>query len=155
MQENTNWYWKKKPLQQTITVPTLTIIHPYIDVITTRYVQGTPKNICNRIQAKKPYKDILLLLLMLIMIIFRMKLSVVEKLSLKGMWVAIVTINGTDDNNNNEILYVVFHYIFIRYQYVNIIWIFIFFSVFSLLLESFMFILFKINWCPNVSNSIK
>ena len=51
-----------------------------------------------------------------------------EKLSLKGMWVAIVTRNGTDDNNYNAILYVVFHSIIIKCQYVNIIWIFICFS---------------------------
>ena len=44
-----------------------------------------------------------------------------EKLSLKGMWVAIVTRNSTDDNNYNAILYVVFHYIIIKYQYVSII----------------------------------
>ena len=51
-----------------------------------------------------------------------------EKLSLKGMLVAIVTSNSTDDNNYNAILYVFFHYIIIKYQYVNIIWIFICFS---------------------------
>ena len=38
MQENTNWYWKKQPLQQTIIVPTHTIIHPRLDSITIRYV---------------------------------------------------------------------------------------------------------------------
>ena len=51
-----------------------------------------------------------------------------EKLRLKGMRVAIVKRNSTDDNNYNAILYVVFHYIMIKYQYVNIIWIFICFS---------------------------
>ena len=61
MQENTNWYWKKHPLKQTIIFPTQTIIHPTIDVITIRYVQDTPKNVCNSIQEKNPYKDILLL----------------------------------------------------------------------------------------------
>ena len=44
-----------------------------------------------------------------------------EKLSSKGMWLAIVTSNCTDDNNYNAILYVVFHYILMKYQYVNII----------------------------------
>ena len=53
MQENTNWYWKQKPLQQTIIVPTRTILHPRLDVIKIIYVQGIPKNVCNRIQAKK------------------------------------------------------------------------------------------------------
>ena len=67
---------------------------------------------------------------------------------------AILTRNSADGNNHNAILYVVFHYIIIKYQYVNIIWIFGCFYVFSILLDSVMFILFKINWCPNVSNSI-
>ena len=53
MQENTNWYWKQQPLQHTIVVPTRTILHPRLDVITIRYVQDIPKNVCNRIQAKK------------------------------------------------------------------------------------------------------
>ena len=53
MQENTNWYWKKQPLQQTIIVTTHTILNPRLDVITIRYVQDTSKNICNRIQARK------------------------------------------------------------------------------------------------------
>ena len=33
--------------------PTRTIIHPHLHVIIIRYVQDTPKNVCNRIQAKK------------------------------------------------------------------------------------------------------
>ena len=33
---------------------------------------------------------------------------------------AIVTGGSTDDNNHNTILYVVFHYRIIKYQYVNI-----------------------------------
>ena len=37
-----------------------------------------------------------------------------EKLSLKGMWVLILTRNITDDKNHNAILYVVFHYIIIK-----------------------------------------
>ena len=71
-----------------------------------------------------------------------------EKLSLNGMWVLIVTRNSTDDYNHNSILYVVFHYRIIKYQYVNIIWIFIFFSVFSLLLDSVMFVLLKDELVP-------
>ena len=59
VKENTNWYWKQQPLQQTIIVPTCTILHPGLDVITIRYVQDIPKNICNRIQSKKSYKDTL------------------------------------------------------------------------------------------------
>ena len=53
MQENTNLYWKQQPLQQTIIVPKRTIIHPHLGVIRIRYVQDIPKNIFNRIQAKK------------------------------------------------------------------------------------------------------
>ena len=59
IQENTNWYRKQQPMQQTIIVPTRTILHPRLDVIITRYFQDTPKNFCNRIQEKYPYKDIL------------------------------------------------------------------------------------------------
>ena len=44
-----------------------------------------------------------------------------EKMSLNWMWVLIVKSNSTDDNNHNAILYVVFHYRIIKYQYVNII----------------------------------
>ena len=44
MQENTNWYWKQQPLQQTIIVPTCKILHPRLDVITIRYFQDIPKN---------------------------------------------------------------------------------------------------------------
>ena len=61
IQENTNWNWKKQPMQQTIIVPTRSIIHLRLDVITLRYVQDTPTNICSRIQEKNPYKDIQLL----------------------------------------------------------------------------------------------
>ena len=32
VQENTNWYWKQQPLQQTIIVPTRTILRPCLDV---------------------------------------------------------------------------------------------------------------------------
>ena len=52
MQEKTNWYWKKQPLQQTIIVPTCTILNPRLGVITIIYVQDIPKNVCNRIQEK-------------------------------------------------------------------------------------------------------
>ena len=61
MQENTNWYRKQPPLQQTIVVPTRTILHPRLDVIILRYVQDTPKKLCSRNEAKKQYKDIQLL----------------------------------------------------------------------------------------------
>ena len=51
---------KEQPLQQTIIVPTRTILHPRLDVIKIIYVQDTPKNVCNMIKANKSYKDILL-----------------------------------------------------------------------------------------------
>ena len=53
MQENTNWYWKQQLLQQATIVPTRTIIHPSFDVITIRYTQDTPNNVCNSTQEKK------------------------------------------------------------------------------------------------------
>ena len=34
-------------------VPTCTIIHPRHDIISIRYVQYIPNNVCNTIQAKK------------------------------------------------------------------------------------------------------
>ena len=52
MQENTNWYWKQKPLQQTIIFPTRTIIHPRLEVIIIRYVQEIPKKLLSRNEEK-------------------------------------------------------------------------------------------------------
>ena len=49
----------KKPLQHNIIFPTLTILHPRLDVVGITYVQDIPKDVCNSIQAKKTYKDIL------------------------------------------------------------------------------------------------
>ena len=56
-----------------------------------------------------------------------------EKLSLNRMWVLIVTRNSTDSNNRNAILYVFFHYIIIKYLYVNAV---LFFILFFLCLVS-------------------
>ena len=53
MQENTNWYWKQQPLQQTIMFPTLTILHPRLDVVVIIDVQDIPTIFCNIIQEKK------------------------------------------------------------------------------------------------------
>ena len=53
MQENTNWYWKQQPLQNTIIVSTRTKLYPCLDVIIIRYVQDIPKNVGNIIQPKK------------------------------------------------------------------------------------------------------
>ena len=52
MQENTNWYWKQQPLQQTIIVPTCKIINPHLEVIIIRYIQDIPRNLCIRNQEK-------------------------------------------------------------------------------------------------------
>ena len=51
MQEKNHWYWDQQPLQQIIIVPTRTIIHTHLDVVVIKYVQDTPKSVCNRIQA--------------------------------------------------------------------------------------------------------
>ena len=56
MQENTNWYWKQQPFQQTIVVPTRTILNSHLEVIIIRYVQDIPKNIFGRSEAKKAIK---------------------------------------------------------------------------------------------------
>ena len=65
-----------------------------------------------------------------------------EKLRLKVMLVLLVMMNSIDDNNNNTIFNVLLHYIIIKYQYLNIIWIFLFYSLVSLLLDRVMVILF-------------
>ena len=98
---------------------------------------------------KNSYKDIQLLWLIVIMIIFLMKFSVVKKLSLKGMWVLVVMRNSIDDNNKDEIYNVVLHYRIIKYQYVNILWVFIFYYWFSILIDSVMFIILKYDLVPN------
>ena len=53
MKENTSWYWKQQPLKHTIIFPTLTIIHPSLEVIIIRYVQDIPKKLCGSSEAKK------------------------------------------------------------------------------------------------------
>ena len=60
-----------------------------------------------------------------------------------------VSVNSDEDNNNNAIFNVIVNYIIIKYQYVDIIWIFICFSVFSILLDSVIFIPFKYDLVPN------
>ena len=49
VQENTNWYWKQQPMQQTIIFPTHKIPHIRLDVFIIRYLQDIPKTIFNRI----------------------------------------------------------------------------------------------------------
>ena len=60
MQENYNWYSKQQSLQQNIIVQILTILHPRIDIVIITYVQNIPKTVFNRIQAKNPYKEIII-----------------------------------------------------------------------------------------------
>ena len=57
MQENTNWYCKQQPLQQTIIVPTCKILHPRLVVIIITYVQEIPKKHFSRNDAKKINTD--------------------------------------------------------------------------------------------------
>ena len=52
-QVDTNCYWNQHPQQHVITVPTCTIIHPWIEVNAVTYFHDIPKSVCNRTQAKK------------------------------------------------------------------------------------------------------
>ena len=52
-QENTNWYWKQQPLQQTVIVPTRTILRPHLYVIIIRYVQYILSKLCSTNEEKK------------------------------------------------------------------------------------------------------
>ena len=54
MQGKNHWYLEQQPLQQTIIVPTSTILHPFLDIFGIIYVKDTPKIVCNRIQEKNP-----------------------------------------------------------------------------------------------------
>ena len=127
----------------------------WIYLIIIRYVKDILKKLCGVNEAKKVIQRHPIIMTDADYDYILDEIECREKLSVKGMWVAIVTRNSTDDKNCNAILYVVFHYRIIKYQYVYIIWIFICFSMFSILLESVMFILLKMNWCQNISNSIK
>ena len=59
MQVDTNWYWNQHIKQHVITVPTITIIHPKIEVNAVTYFHDIPKSVCNKTQEKKMYQDIL------------------------------------------------------------------------------------------------
>ena len=50
---DTTWYWNQHPQQHVITVPMRTTIHPRLEVNSVPYFHSIPKNVCNRIQAKK------------------------------------------------------------------------------------------------------
>ena len=85
MQEITNLHWKQKPVQQTIIFPTRTIPHPRLDVIIRRYVQDTPKNLCNRNQAKKEIKRHPIIMTDADYDYILNDIDFCEKLSMKGM----------------------------------------------------------------------
>ena len=138
-------------MKQTIIVPTHTIIHPRLDVIITRYVHDTPTDICNRIEAKKAIQRHSISMTYADYDYILDEIERREKINLNGMRVLIVTRNSTDGNNNNEILYVVVHYIIIKYLYENVIWFFIlvmFISLYIILTDGVMFILLKTELVP-------
>ena len=56
MQLDTNWYWYQHPQYRVITVPTLTILHPQLEVNAVTYFHAVPKSVCNSTQAKKLYQ---------------------------------------------------------------------------------------------------
>ena len=58
MKVDTNWYWNQHPQHHIITVPTLTIIHPRLEVNAVPDFHEITKSVCNRTQ-KNPYHDIL------------------------------------------------------------------------------------------------
>ena len=53
MQVDTNWYWNQHTQQHGITVITLTILHPRLEVNAVIYLCAIPKSVCTRKQAKK------------------------------------------------------------------------------------------------------
>ena len=50
---NTNWYWDQHPQHHVITVPTRTILNPWLEVNTITDIHDIPKIVCNRTQAKQ------------------------------------------------------------------------------------------------------
>ena len=95
MQENTNWYWKQQPLQQTIIVPTHTILHPRIEVVTIRYVQDIHKKLCGGSEAKKELQRHPIIVTDTDYDYIMDEIESRRKLSLKGMWVEIVARGST------------------------------------------------------------
>ena len=52
MQVDNNWYWIRKPKHHVITMPTLTILHPKIEVDVVTDFHAIPTTVCTRAQAK-------------------------------------------------------------------------------------------------------
>ena len=108
-------------MQQTIIVPTCTILWPRLYFITIIDVQDISKNVCNSIQAKTSIQrhpvgmtdanyDYIL-----------DEIERLKKMISKWMWVLTVMMNYNDDINNNAIFNVFLHYITVKNEYVNII----------------------------------
>ena len=53
MQIDTNWYWNQQPKHHVITLPTLTILHPQLEVNAITDFHAIPTSVCSRTQAKK------------------------------------------------------------------------------------------------------
>ena len=85
MQENTNWYCKQQPLQQTIIVSTRTILHPCLEVITIIDVQYIPRKICGKNKAKKAIQRRPIIMTDTDYDYIMDEIERCEKLSLKGM----------------------------------------------------------------------
>ena len=52
----TNWYWKKQPKHHVLTVTTLKIVHPQIEVNAITDFHAIPTSVCSKTQEKIPYK---------------------------------------------------------------------------------------------------
>ena len=48
VQVDTNWYWNQQPKHNFITVPTLTIIHPQLEVDAISDFHAIPTSVCSR-----------------------------------------------------------------------------------------------------------
>ena len=53
MQIDTTWYWNQQPKHRVITVPTLTILHPQLEVNAVTDFYAMPTSVCTSTQAKK------------------------------------------------------------------------------------------------------
>ena len=53
MQVDTNWYWNQQLKHHVITVPTLTILHPTLEVKAVIDFHAITTSVCTRKQAKK------------------------------------------------------------------------------------------------------
>ena len=53
MQIDTNWYWNQQPKKHVITVPTLTILNPQLEVNAVTYFHSTTTSVCTITHAKK------------------------------------------------------------------------------------------------------